>query len=206
MTEPGFTLFDTAIGPCGVAWSGRGITAVQLPEADAARTRARLLRRSPQLREAPPPAAAQRAIDGIVALLHGEPADLSDIVLDMDRVESFERRVYEIARTIAPGATLSYGEIAVRLGDRALARDVGQALGRNPFPLIVPCHRVLAAGGKVGGFSANGGITTKLRLLTIERARTSDEPTLFDGDGAFGLAVKPRAERSLRNHRRANTR
>jgi methylated-DNA-[protein]-cysteine S-methyltransferase len=221
--EPGFTLFDTSIGACGIAWGERGITAVQLPEADATKTRARLLRRSPRLREGLPPPAVQRAIDSIVALLRGVAADLSGVVLDMDRVEPFERQVYEIARTIAPGATLSYGEIAVRLGDAALAseasgqrghsisaraghspepgssarallaRDVGQALGRNPFPLIVPCHRVLAAGGKVGGFSANGGITTKLRLLTIERARTSDAPTLFDGDDAFGLAVKPRA-------------
>jgi methylated-DNA-[protein]-cysteine S-methyltransferase len=198
MTEPGFTLFDTAIGTCGIAWGERGITAVQLPEADAAQTRARLLRRSPESREGSPPSDVQRAIDGIVALLRGEATDLSDIVLDMDRVESFERQVYEIARTIGPGATLSYGEIATRLGDRLLARDVGQALGRNPYPLIVPCHRVLAAGGKTGGFSANGGITTKLRLLTIERACTSDAPTLFDGDATYGLAAKPK--------RRANTR
>src|SRR5262249_20734730 len=155
------------IGTCGIAWSERGVTAVQLPEADAAKTRARLLRRSPDLPEAPPPPHLQRAIDGIVALLRGEATDLSAIVLDMDRIESFERQVYEIARTIGPGTTLSYGEIAARLGDRTLARDVGQALGRNPYPLIVPCHRVLAAGGKTGGFSANGGVTTKLRLLTI---------------------------------------
>src|SRR5712691_9996288 len=193
MTEHGFTLFDTAIGLCGIAWTERGIAAVQLPEADAAKTRARLLRRAPELGEAPPPPAVQRAIDGMTALMRGEAVDLSDIVLDMERIESFERQVYEIARTIAPGATLSYGEIATRLGDAALARDVGQALGRNPFPLIVPCHRVLAAGGKSGGFSANGGVTTKLRLLTIERARTSDVPTLFDGDQAFGFAVKPKA-------------
>ena len=95
-----------------------------------------------------------------------------------------------------PGATLSYGEISTRLGARDLAREVGQALGRNPFPIIVPCHRVLAAGGKAGGFSANGGITTKLRLLTIERARTSDTPTLFDGDSAFGFAMRPRRRNS----------
>ena len=207
MTQSGFTLFDTAIGLCGIAWSERGVTAVHLPEADAVKTRARLQRRSPELREASPPPEVQRAIDGIVALLRGEAADLSRIVLDMERIEPFARQVYEIARTIAPGATLSYGEIAVRLGDRLLARDVGQALGRNPFPLIVPCHRVLAAGGKTGGFSANGGITTKLRLLTIERARTSNEPTLFDGDDAFGLAARPKsAERSLRTRRRASIR
>ena len=195
MTEHGFALFDTDIGPCGIAWGARGIIGVQLPEASEARTRARLVRRYPHAREAPPPAEVRRVIDGIVALLGGQASDLSAAALDMDGVPEFDRRVYELARAIAPGATLSYGEIAVRLGERGLARDVGQALGRNPFPIIVPCHRVLAAGGKAGGFSANGGVTTKLRLLTIERARTSDAPTLFDGDRAFGFALKPRAQR-----------
>ena len=193
MTEHGFALFDTDIGPCGIAWGGRGVTGVQLPEASEARTRARLVRRYPHAREAPPPADVRRVIDGIVALLRGEASDLSAAALDMDGVSEFDRRVYDVARRITPGATLSYGEIAVRLGERGLARDVGQALGRNPFPLIVPCHRVLAAGGKAGGFSANGGV--KLRLLTIERARTSDAPTLFDGDRAFGFALKPKAQR-----------
>src|SRR4029453_8913963 len=196
MMEQGFTLFETDIGPCGIAWGERGVIAVQLPEADAARTRARLVRRCPAAREAPPPTDVSRAIEGIVALLRGEARDLSGVALDMGRIEEFDRRVYEIARGIPAGATLSYGEIAVRLGGRELARDVGQALGRNPFPIVVPCHRVLAAGGKAGGFSANGGVTTKLRLLTIERARTSAAPTLFDGDSAFGLAVKPRRRRS----------
>jgi methylated-DNA-[protein]-cysteine S-methyltransferase len=193
MTVHGFTLFDTDIGRCGIAWGERGIAGVQLPEANEDRTRARLARRYPHAGEAPPPADVRRVIDGIVALLGGEARDLSDAALDMDGVPEFDRRVYEVARSIAPGATLSYGEIAARLGERGLARDVGQALGRNPFPIIVPCHRVLAAGGKAGGFSANGGVTTKLRLLTIERAHTSDAPTLFDGDGAFGFAVKPKA-------------
>jgi methylated-DNA-[protein]-cysteine S-methyltransferase len=196
MSESGFALFDTAIGPCAIAWGERGVIGVQLPESDPLKTRARLLKRSPDLREAPPPPDVQRAIDRIVGLLRGEASDLTQVVLDLDQVPVFERRVYEVARTIAPGATISYGEIATRLGDRGLARDVGQALGRNPFPLIVPCHRVLAAGGKVGGFSANGGVTTKLRLLTIERARTSDAPTLFDGDGAFGFAAKPKRRSS----------
>jgi methylated-DNA-[protein]-cysteine S-methyltransferase len=196
MTVHGFTLFDTAIGRCGIAWSERGVIGVQLPESDPLKTRARLLKRSPDLREAPPPPDVQRAIDRIVRLLRGEASDLTQVALDLDQVPVFERRVYEVARTIAPGATISYGEIATRLGDRGLARDVGQALGRNPFPLIVPCHRVLAAGGKVGGFSADGGVTTKLRLLTIERARTSDAPTLFDGDGPFGFAVKPKRRNS----------
>src|SRR5215475_965450 len=196
MMEQGFTLFDTDIGPCGIAWGERGVIAIQLPEASAARTRARLTRRCPEAREAPSPPEVQAAIEDIVALLSGEARDLSSVALDMERLEEFDRRVYEIARGIPAGATLSYGEIATRLGGRELARDVGQALGRNPFPIVVPCHRVLAAGGKAGGFSANGGVTTKLRLLTIERARTSATPTLFDGDSAFGLAVKPRRRRS----------
>jgi methylated-DNA-[protein]-cysteine S-methyltransferase len=196
MMEQGFTLFDTDIGPCGIAWGERGVIAVQLPEADAARTRARLVRRCPDARETSPPPEVQAAIEDIVALLRGEARDLSGVALDIERVAAFDRRVYEIARNIPAGETLSYGEIAARLGGRDLARDVGQALGRNPFPIVVPCHRVLAAGGKAGGFSANGGVTTKLRLLTIERARTSATPTLFDGDSAFGLAVKPRRRRS----------
>jgi methylated-DNA-[protein]-cysteine S-methyltransferase len=196
-----FSLFDTAVGWCGVAWGERGIVAVQLPETHAQKTRARLLQRCRHAREATPPPDVARAIDAIVALLRGEASDLSGVALDLDRIGldrigPFERKVYEIARTIAPGATLTYGEIATQLGDRALARDVGQALGRNPFPLIVPCHRVLAAGGKVGGFSANGGVTTKLRLLSIEGARTSDAPTLFEGDRSFALAVKPRRRRT----------
>ena len=126
----------------------------------------------------------------IVALLEGQGSDLAAIAVDMDAVPDFNRQVYEIARRIPPGRTRTYGEIAIELGDRALARDVGQALGQNPLAIIVPCHRVMGANGKVGGFSANGGVTTKLRLLTIERARTSDAPTLFDGDGGLGFAVK----------------
>jgi O-6-methylguanine DNA methyltransferase len=196
MSTYAFTLFDTAIGRCGIAWHESRITGVQLPEGSELKTRTRLLRRCPLAREAPPPPDVERAIAGIGALLRGEPSDLSAIALDLEGVPEFERRVYEVARTIPPGATLSYGEIATRLGDPAMARDVGQALGRNPFPLIVPCHRVLAAGGKAGGFSANGGLTTKLRLLSIERARTSAAPTLFDGDSAFGFALKPRRRRA----------
>jgi O-6-methylguanine DNA methyltransferase len=192
MSSPFYALFDTTVGRCGIAWGGHGVVAVQLPEAHELKTRARMLKRCPDAGEASPPPDVQRTIDGIVALLRGEATDFSTVVLDMDGVEPFERRVYEVARSIGPGATTTYGEIATRLGDRSLARDVGQALGRNPFPLIVPCHRVLAAGGKVGGFSANGGVTTKLRLLTIEGARTSDAPTLFEGARDFGFALKPR--------------
>jgi methylated-DNA-[protein]-cysteine S-methyltransferase len=194
-TGQSFALFDTPIGPCGIAWGARGICGVQLPDASEARSRARLMRRYPHAREASPPPQVRHAIEAIAALLAGQPTDLSAIALDMDGVPEFDRRVYEAARNIVPGRTLSYGELAARLGERSLARDVGEALGRNPFPIIVPCHRVLAAGGKSGGFSANGWVATKLRLLTIERARTSDAPTLFDGDGAFGFALKPKMRR-----------
>jgi methylated-DNA-[protein]-cysteine S-methyltransferase len=176
MTGYGFTLFDTAIGRCGIAWSERGVVGVQLPEAGEPETRARMLNRFPAAGEAAPPPEVQRALDSIVALLHGEASDLSAIALDMEGVPPFHRRVYEVARTIPPGKTLSYGAIAARLDARGAARAVGQALGRNPFPIVVPCHRVLAAGGKVGGFSAHGGNTTKLRMLAIEGARINGVP------------------------------
>lgn len=169
----GFALFDTAIGRCGIAWGSHGIVGVQLPGAGEAETRARLRRRFPEAREAAPPAEVRRALDGIAAVLDGEAGDLSAVVLDMDRVPPFNRRVYDVARTIRPGETLSYGELAARLGDRGLARDVGRALGQNPFAIIVPCHRVLAAGGAIGGFSARGGVATKRRLLAIEAAQAS---------------------------------
>jgi len=185
MSATEFALFETAIGRCAIAWSGSGVVALQLPETNEERTRARMLRRWRQAREEAPPPAVERAIAGIIALLSGEAADLSSVVLDMERVPTFERRVYEIARTIGPGETLTYGEIATRLGDPTAAREVGQALGRNPFAIIVPCHRVVAAGGRTGGFSANGGVATKLRLLEIERARLRAEPTLFEDDDAF---------------------
>ncbi len=179
MSELGFALFDTAIGACGIVWSGRGIAGVQLPERDEAATRRRLRRRFPSARESTPPAAVQTTIGDIVALIGGERRDLTHVALDDAGVPDFNRRVYALARTIPPGATLTYGEVAERLGDRLLARDVGQALGQNPFPVIVPCHRVLAAQGKPGGFSAPGGIDTKLRLLSIEGAQPGG-PTLFD--------------------------
>jgi methylated-DNA-[protein]-cysteine S-methyltransferase len=153
-----------------------------------------LQRRFPDAREVPPPPEVQRALDGIVALLGGEASDLSGVRLDMGHVPPFHRRVYETARTIPPGATLSYGEIAARLGAPGSARAVGQALGKNPFAIVVPCHRVLAAGGKVGGFSASGGITTKLRLLSLEGATANGQLALFDGDGSYGFDPAAAAE------------
>jgi methylated-DNA-[protein]-cysteine S-methyltransferase len=139
----------------------------------------------------PPSPAVRAAIDSVVALTSGaaaEPAgaELAALTLDLGELPAFDREVYAVARTIPPGETLTYGEIAARLGDPGAAREVGQSLGRNPIAIIVPCHRVVAAGGGTGGFSANGGVDTKLRLLEIERARFTDGPTLFDGDAAFG--------------------
>ena len=168
-----FTLFETPIGTGGIAWNERGVSGLQLPEPDAARLRAGLRRRFAGAAESPPPPEIRRAIDLITALLRGEPSDLSGVHLDMQRVPAFERRVYEVARTIPAGQTVSYGDIAGRLGDVHLAREVGQALARNPFPIVVPCHRVIAAGGRLGGFSARGGLATKQRLLSIERANVS---------------------------------
>jgi methylated-DNA-[protein]-cysteine S-methyltransferase len=169
----GFALFDTAIGGCGIAWGGKGIVCVQLPEGRDDDTRARVVRICPEAREAAPPPDVQKVVDGIVALLRGERIELTTVPLDMDDVAPFPRRVYEITRTIPSGATLSYGDVAARLGVPGAARAVGRALSQNPFPILVPCHRVLAADGKAGGFSGSGGVATKLRLLAIEGAQRS---------------------------------
>ncbi len=183
MKHDGFALFETGVGRCGVVWGARGIRALLLPETRAQALRAKLVARFPEAAESEPPAAVQRAIDRIVTLLRGEVADLNPIELDMAGVPPFHRRVYEHARTIAPGKTLTYGEVAARIGSPGSARAVGQALGKNPFAIVVPCHRVLAAGGKIGGFSAPGGAKTKLKMLKIEQAQQS----LFDGDGALSF-------------------
>jgi methylated-DNA-[protein]-cysteine S-methyltransferase len=179
MSASGYTLFDTAIGRVGIVWSPDGIVGVQLPEARVLATRARIRRRFPDAREGVPPVDVQRALDSIVTLLDGGDADMREIALDLAGVSLFERGVYEIARTIPAGQTTSYGAIAAELGDPGAARAVGRALGQNPFPVIVPCHRVIAADGRLGGFSAEGGTATKRRMLDIEGA-ILDEPTLFD--------------------------
>ena len=174
-----YALFDTAIGWAGFAWGEKGLVAVHLPEPDPETARRGFLRRFPDAAEAAVPADLAPTLEAIQALMRGEKADLTAAPLDIGRVPEFNAKVYAIARAIPPGETLTYGEIAVKLGDKLLARDVGAALGKNPWPIIVPCHRVTAAGGKLGGFSARGGAQTKLRLLTIERARAAGEPDLF---------------------------
>ena len=174
----GYTVFDTAIGPCGLAWRDDVVTGTSLPEGSADRTRAWLAKRFPNAVEGSPPEPVRAAVAGIVALLAGERRDLTEIDLDLAAVPEFNRRAYEIARTVPPGKTVTYGDIAHRLGLPGSAQAVGQAMGHNPFPIVVPCHRVLAAGGKDGGFSARGGVATKRRMLVIEGA-LADEPTLF---------------------------
>jgi methylated-DNA-[protein]-cysteine S-methyltransferase len=186
MRASGIVVFDTALGPCGLAWSERGIVAAQLPEDDPAETRARLRARTGSAPEADPPPFVQDARDDVIALMQGAPVDFERTPLDLKRTPAFNRSVYAIARTIPPGATLTYGDIAQRLGDLTLSRAVGHALGKNPIPIIIPCHRILAAGAKTGGFSAPGGVRTKLRMLAIEGALANDAPTLFDNDGVFG--------------------
>ncbi len=163
-----YTLFDTTIGICGIEWGPRGINGVQLPMGSEDKIRARIRQRHGDIAEGKPTAEVKAAIDRIVALLEGKADDLTDIALDLDDVPEFNRGVYDIARQIPPGQTLTYGDIAKRLGGVELSRDVGQALGRNPCPIVVPCHRVLAAGNKPGGFSARGGVETKLKMLAIE--------------------------------------
>ena len=170
MSTTGFVLFDTAIGPCALAWREAGLVGVQLPEGSAAATRRQVKKRFPDLQAREPATAARRARDAMTTLLDGRPCDLGGVTLDMREVTPFRRRVYDYARAIPRGATMTYGEVAAGIGERGAARAVGQALGANPFPIVVPCHRVLAAGGRSGGFSAAGGVSTKMRMLAIEGA------------------------------------
>lgn len=180
MSAQGFTLFDTVIGRCGLAWGERGLIGVQLPESSPGAAWARLRKRFPDAVEAEPPAEIEAIMDRIRDLLGGGRDDLSDVPLDLGQQSPFNLRVYEIARAITPGETSTYGEVAKAMGEPGAARAVGKALGENPWPIVVPCHRVLASSGSMGGFSAPGGAETKARLLTIEKAKTSAVPTLFD--------------------------
>lgn len=179
MKHIAFALFETAIGRCGIAWAGDKIIAAQLPDRDDDSTVTRLTKRCPNARPADPPAFVATTIARIQHLFAEGHEDLADIDIDIAGIPAFNAEVYAIARAIPPGETLTYGDIARRLGDVALSQAVGKALGENPFAPIVPCHRIIAAGGRTGGFSAEGGIDTKMRLLSIERAKGVQQ-TLFD--------------------------
>jgi methylated-DNA-[protein]-cysteine S-methyltransferase len=185
----GYALFDSAIGRCALVWRGGLVVGAALPEASDERARASLARRFPGAAEAEPPPFAAAAIARIVDLLAGAKSDLADIELDLSRASDFERSVWQAARRIPCGKVSRYGDIAREIGAPGAAQAVGVALGRNPVPIIIPCHRVLGSDGKSGGFSAPGGVDTKFRILQIEGARRPGEPELFD---PLPLAVKPR--------------
>ncbi|WP_299866276.1 methylated-DNA--[protein]-cysteine S-methyltransferase [uncultured Hoeflea sp.] len=182
-----FSLFPTPLGDCGIAWCGDMVVATRLPDQSSAETSRKLAARTGGARGEPPPS-IQRAIEAMTALLEGEPTDLTFIACDFGGAEPFAVEVYAATRAIPAGETSTYGAIASQLGDKQLSRSVGQALGRNPVPIIVPCHRVIGAGGKLTGFSAAGGVATKLRMLAIEGAQIGEAPGLF---GDLPLATKP---------------
>ena len=186
---PCLALFPTAIGRCGMAWKGSTILATHLPEASDDQTIERLMRRSGAMSEGHPGVEARDAMAAISALLEGARVDLGFIACDFSRLDPFSAGVYRVARAIQPGETRTYGAIAAELGDKRLAQAVGHALGRNPWPIIVPCHRVVGTNNRLTGFSANGGLTTKLRMLAIEGARLGEAPALF---GDLPLAIRPR--------------
>jgi methylated-DNA-[protein]-cysteine S-methyltransferase len=180
MSGRGFAIFDTGIGRCGIAWGDDGILGVQLPEAREIETRRRLFQLYPDAREMRPPLNVEIAIEGIVALLRGEASDLSDVTLDMTGIHAFNQRVYQFTRKIPRGETRTYGEVAASLRLSGAVHSVAQAIARNPFVIIVPCHRVLEAGGYADNISPHGGAISKRRLLSIEGAGSLRAKTLFD--------------------------
>lgn len=182
----GFAVFPTSLGECGIAWGPGGITGVHLPEESGDAVRAVLASTQEGAFEEVPPAEVRDVIERIVALLAGSSQDdLADVRLDLSGLSGFLQRTYAITRTIAPGHTMTYGQIAERLGSPGLARAVGRAMGANPCPIIVPCHRVLGADGSIGGFSAHGGALTKRRMLLAEGVPEQDGPALFGADQLF---------------------
>lgn len=185
MKQVAYCLFETPLGWCGIAWSYSGqsrtplaVCLLQLPEATAKMTELRIAERSGGRKSSVPPPPIAAVIRRVCKHLRGDIQDFQDIAIDLDSVGAFERQVYEAARTIPAGQTRAYGELAKTLGRPGAARAVGQALGKNPIGLIIPCHRVLAAGGKPGGFSAHGGRATKARMLAIEGVTFGLPPTI----------------------------
>jgi methylated-DNA-[protein]-cysteine S-methyltransferase len=180
MAGRGYTIFDTAIGRCGIAWGALGVVGVQLPETRELETRKRLFQFYPDAREMRPHEEIETAIDGIAAILHGGDFDLSGVALDMTGIPVFNQRVYQFARTIPRGETRTYEEVAGHLRASGAVYSVAQAISRNPFMIIVPCHRVLEAGNYTDRISPHGGVISKRRLLSIEGAHATASKTLFD--------------------------
>ncbi|MEH2504521.1 methylated-DNA-[protein]-cysteine S-methyltransferase [Bradyrhizobium sp. AZCC 1578] len=180
MTGRGYSIFDTGIGRCGIAWGPAGIIGVQLPEVREIDTRRRLYQLYPNARELRPPANVQVAIEGIIALSRGAACDLSDVALDLTGIPAFNQRVYAYTRAIPRGETRTYAEVAASLRASGAVSSVARVIGRNPFMIIVPCHRVLEAGNYADKISAFGGAISKRRLLSIEGASQTSGKTLFD--------------------------
>lgn len=181
MKQGAYCIFETQLGWCGIAWSEArdsgalpAVTCLQLPEATAKMTESRIAQRSGTRKPSTPPPQIAEIIEKVCRHLRGEVQDFRNVAVDLGGADPFAQQVYRAARDIPAGQTKTYGEIAKELGQPAAARDVGQALARNPIALIIPCHRVVAAGGKPGGFSARGGPATKARLLAIEGATKPD--------------------------------
>ena len=175
-----YCVFDAAIGRCGVAWSERGVTRLQLPESDRGATERRLCTGAVRATEAAP-AEIEQLIVNIQGYMTGRSIDFASVALDLTDFDQFEGKVYAAARAIPWGQTVSYGELARRIGSPGAARAVGRALGRNPVPIVVPCHRILAKGHRIGGFSAPGGTFTKQRLLALEGVRVDTRTPLLPG-------------------------
>jgi len=170
-----YHLFDTELGRCGIAWSDDGVTHFQLPGSEETARRRLAKHASPS---DPPPYVAS-AVAQARDYFTGARPDFSTVPLDLAGIDSFRRQIYDLLRTVGWGETLTYGEMATRIGAPGGAQAVGQAMGQNPIPLIIPCHRVLAAGGKIGGFSAPGGADTKERMLALEGVFINNQPRLL---------------------------
>jgi methylated-DNA-[protein]-cysteine S-methyltransferase len=173
-TAQRYFIFETAGGFCGIAWSDAGITRFQLPTGSAEATERILRRRMRGAAPGTPTAEVRDAVAAVKRYFSGEETDFSGFKLDLGQQDAFFSQVYTAARRVGWGQTTTYGTLAKELGaGPEAARDVGQAMARNPVALIIPCHRVLAAGGKVGGFSAPGGSATKIRMLELEGVRVA---------------------------------
>jgi len=167
-----YSIFETAAGFCAIAWSEVGVVRFQLPAKSAESAERRLLRRAPEATPGEPLTEISEAIDAAKRYFAGEETDFSGIRLDLGDKDPLFQQIYEAARRIGWGRTTTYGALAKDIGaGPEVARDVGTAMAQNPVPLIVPCHRVLAAGGKPGGFSVPGGAATKIRMLELEGVR-----------------------------------
>jgi methylated-DNA-[protein]-cysteine S-methyltransferase len=179
--RPRYCLFDTAIGVIGLAWSGLGLTRLQLPEAEARATERRLRAHLGQADAEDPPAPIRQAIADLKRYCTGARADFATVVLDLSGASPFERKVCEAARGVGWGETASYGWLARQIAAPGAARAVGQALARNRVAIIIPCHRILASGKGIGGFSAFGGARAKARLLALENVNLGEEAPLLPG-------------------------